>query len=161
MRNSRRVSARLWASTGSTRRLARAPSASDRVWRARVMEQGCGAARCASSAALHRRVSPPKARRSFPDNTGYSMASTARFDVAAIGNAIVDVIARTDDAPIEAEGLVKGSMRLIDAPAATRLYAAMGPAVERSGGSAANPLAGLAALGRRSAFVGQIGRAHV
>src|SRR3546814_19662474 len=69
---------------------------------------------------------PPKARRSFPDNTGYSMASTARFDVAAIGNAIVDVIARTDDALIEAEGLVKGSMRLIDAPEATRLYAAMG-----------------------------------
>src|SRR3546814_85355 len=84
------------------------------------------------------------------------MASTARFDVAAIGNAIVDVIARTDDALIEAEGLVKGSMRLIDAPEATRLYAAMGPAVEMSGGSAANTLAGLAALGRRCAFIGQV-----
>src|SRR3546814_3673493 len=76
------------------------------------------------------------------------MASTARFDVAAIGNAIVDVIARTYDALIETEGLVKGAMRLIDAAEATRLYAAMGPAVEMSGGSAANTLAGLAALGR-------------
>ncbi|PAL21551.1 adenosine kinase [Sphingopyxis sp. GW247-27LB] len=84
------------------------------------------------------------------------MASTARFDVVAIGNAIVDVIARADDALIEAEGLTKGSMRLIDAAEATRLYAAMGPAVEMSGGSAANTLAGMAALGRRCAFIGQV-----
>ncbi|HEX2813914.1 MAG TPA: adenosine kinase [Sphingopyxis sp.] len=84
------------------------------------------------------------------------MASTARFDVIAIGNAIVDVIARADDALIEAEGLAKGSMRLIDAEEAARLYAAMGPAVEMSGGSAANTLAGMAALGRRCAFIGQV-----
>ncbi|MBY4637347.1 adenosine kinase [Sphingopyxis sp. XHP0097] len=84
------------------------------------------------------------------------MASTARFDVVAIGNAIVDVIARADDALITAEGLTKGSMRLIDADEATRLYAAMGPAVEMSGGSAANTLAGMAALGRRCAFIGQV-----
>jgi sugar/nucleoside kinase (ribokinase family) len=84
------------------------------------------------------------------------MASTARFDVAAIGNAIVDVIARADDALIEAENLVKGSMRLIDAGEAARLYDAMGPAVEMSGGSAANTLAGMAALGRRCAFIGQV-----
>ena len=84
------------------------------------------------------------------------MASTARFDVVAIGNAIVDVIARADDALITAEGLTKGSMRLIDAEEATRLYAAMGPAVEMSGGSAANTLAGMAALGQRCAFIGQV-----
>ena len=84
------------------------------------------------------------------------MASTARFDVVAIGNAIVDVIARADDALITAEGLTKGSMRLIDAAEAERLYAAMGPAVEMSGGSAANTLAGMAALGRRCAFIGQV-----
>ncbi|SNS92081.1 adenosine kinase [Sphingopyxis indica] len=84
------------------------------------------------------------------------MASTARFDVVAIGNAIVDVLARADDALIEAEGLVKGSMRLIDAEEAARLYAAMGPAVEMSGGSAANTLAGMAALGERCAFIGQV-----
>ena len=54
------------------------------------------------------------------------MASTARFEVVAIGNAIVDVIARAEDALIEAEGLTKGSMRLIDAEEAGRLYAACG-----------------------------------
>lgn len=84
------------------------------------------------------------------------MASTARFDVVAIGNAIVDVLARADDALITAEGLTKGSMRLIDAEEAERLYAAMGPAVEVSGGSAANTLAGMAALGQRCAFIGQV-----
>lgn len=84
------------------------------------------------------------------------MASTARFDVVAIGNAIVDVIARTDDSLIEAEGLAKGSMRLIDAAEAERLYAAMGPAIEMSGGSAANTLAGMAALGQRCSFIGQV-----
>lgn len=84
------------------------------------------------------------------------MASTARFDVVAIGNAIVDVLARADDALIETEGLTKGSMRLIDAEEAERLYAAMGPAVEVSGGSAANTLAGMAVLGERCAFIGQV-----
>ena len=84
------------------------------------------------------------------------MASTARFDVVAVGNAIVDVLARADDALIAAEGLAKGSMRLIDAAEAERLYAAMGPAIEMSGGSAANTLAGLAALGQRCGFIGQV-----
>ena len=84
------------------------------------------------------------------------MASTARFDVVAIGNAIVDVIARADDTMIEAEGLIKGSMRLIDSDEAERLYAAMGPAIEMSGGSAANTLAGMAALGQRCSFIGQV-----
>ena len=84
------------------------------------------------------------------------MASTARFDVVAIGNAIVDVLARADDALIAAEGLTKGSMRLIDGEEAERLYAAMGPAVEVSGGSAANTLAGMAVLGQRCAFIGQV-----
>lgn len=86
------------------------------------------------------------------------MASTARFDVVAIGNAIVDVIARASDELIETEKLVKGSMRLIDADEATRLYAAMGPAVEMSGGSAANTLAGMAALGGRCGFIGQVAK---
>lgn len=84
------------------------------------------------------------------------MSASARFDVLAIGNAIVDVIARASDELIESEALVKGSMRLIDAPEAERLYAAMGPAVEMSGGSAANTLAGMAALGRNCAFIGQV-----
>lgn len=79
-----------------------------------------------------------------------------RYDVVAIGNAIVDVIARADDALILSEGLTKGSMRLIDAAEAQRLYAAMGPAVEVSGGSAANTLAGMAALGHSCGFIGQV-----
>ena len=69
------------------------------------------------------------------------------LDVLAIGNAIVDVIADADDALIEREGMAKGTMRLIDEAEATRLYAEMGPAREASGGSAANTVAGLAALG--------------
>jgi sugar/nucleoside kinase (ribokinase family) len=79
-----------------------------------------------------------------------------RLDVLAIGNAIVDVIAATDDAFLEAEGLTKGAMRLIDAEEATRLYGRMAPGREASGGSAANTVAGVAALGSRAGFIGQV-----
>lgn len=79
-----------------------------------------------------------------------------RLDVLAIGNAIVDVIADIDDAFLDREGLTKGMMRLIDAEEATRLYDHMGPAREISGGSAGNTAAGVAALGGRAGFVGQI-----
>lgn len=84
------------------------------------------------------------------------MPAAPVYDVVAIGNAIVDVIARADDALIVAEGLTKGSMRLIDDGEAAHLYAAMGPAIEVSGGSAANTLAGLAALGHACGFIGQV-----
>ena len=80
----------------------------------------------------------------------------ARLDVLCIGNAIVDVIADTTDAFLDAEGLTKGSMRLIDADEAERLYGHMGPAREISGGSAANTAAGVAALGARAGFIGQV-----
>jgi sugar/nucleoside kinase (ribokinase family) len=80
-----------------------------------------------------------------------------RFDVAGIGNAIVDVIAHADDADIARLGLNKGTMTLVDAAAADRLYAAMGPAVEVSGGSAANTIAALASLGGSGAFIGKVG----
>ncbi|MFP4538276.1 MAG: adenosine kinase, partial [Dichotomicrobium sp.] len=79
-----------------------------------------------------------------------------RFDVAGIGNAIVDIIARCDDDFIDAQGLTKGTMRLIDAAEADRLYGLMGPATEMSGGSAANTCAGLASLGARTAFIGKV-----
>jgi len=82
--------------------------------------------------------------------------TAARFDVLAIGNAIVDVIARVDDAFLEREGYAKGSMRLIDPARADELYARMGPGREISGGSAANTLAGIAAFGHRCAFIGQV-----
>ena len=78
------------------------------------------------------------------------------LDVIAIGNAIVDVIADADDAFLTAEGLTKGSMRLIDAEEAERLYDHMRPAREVSGGSAGNTVAGIAALGGKAAFIGQV-----
>ena len=80
-----------------------------------------------------------------------------RLDVLAIGNAIVDVIADASDSFVADQGVPKGSMRLIDEAEATRLYEAMGPAREASGGSAANTVAGLAALGLRAGFIGQLG----
>lgn len=83
------------------------------------------------------------------------MTETA-LDVLAIGNAIVDVIASADDAFITRENLVKGGMTLIDAEQATALYGKMNAGREISGGSAANTLAGLAALGARCAFIGQV-----
>ncbi|HNJ48909.1 MAG: adenosine kinase [Novosphingobium sp.] len=82
--------------------------------------------------------------------------SAPRTDVIAIGNAIVDVMAPCEDGLIDALGLVRGGMTLIDTERAHALYDAMGPAREISGGSAANTLAGLAALGARCAFIGQV-----
>lgn len=79
-----------------------------------------------------------------------------RLDVLCIGNAIVDVIADADDAFLTKQGLTKGSMRLIDGAEAERLYALMGPGRELSGGSAGNTAAGLAALGCRAGFIGQV-----
>ena len=82
--------------------------------------------------------------------------SQCSIQVIAIGNAIVDVMAPCDDALIERFGMTRGGMTLIDTERARELYAAMGPAREISGGSAANTLAGLAALGSRCAFIGQV-----
>ncbi len=81
-----------------------------------------------------------------------------RLDVLAIGDAIVDVIATADDTFLREAGLTKGSMRLIDAAEAKRLYGRMGQARETSGGSAANTMAGLAVLGGRAGFVGQVAK---
>jgi sugar/nucleoside kinase (ribokinase family) len=81
---------------------------------------------------------------------------TSSLDIVAIGDAIVDVIATADDDFVERHGLVRGGMQLLDAHQADELYAAMGPAREISGGSAANSMAGAAALGLNVAFVGQL-----
>jgi sugar/nucleoside kinase (ribokinase family) len=78
------------------------------------------------------------------------------FDILAIGNAIVDVIARAEDDFVVHQGLAKGTMHLIDAERAETLYAAMGPAIEASGGSAGNTAVGLASLGGRAAFIGKV-----
>jgi sugar/nucleoside kinase (ribokinase family) len=82
--------------------------------------------------------------------------TSANFDVVGIGNAIVDVIAHADDAFLVREGLVKGTMTLVDAPRAEALYQLMGPAVEISGGSVGNTMAGLASLGGTGAFIGKV-----
>jgi len=76
--------------------------------------------------------------------------------VLAIGDAVVDVIATADDSFLVEEGLVKGSMQVLDAAGARRLYAKMSQARETSGGSAANTMAGVAALGGKAGFVGQV-----
>jgi len=71
----------------------------------------------------------------------------SKLDVLGVGNAIVDVLAETDDAFLAATGVTKGAMTLIDTPRAQALYAAMPPGIEASGGSAANTMAGIASLG--------------
>lgn len=78
------------------------------------------------------------------------------LDIVAIGDAIVDVIATCDDSFLQTRGFEKGSMRLLSANEASDLYGAIGPAREISGGSAANSMAGAAALGLNAAFVGQV-----
>jgi sugar/nucleoside kinase (ribokinase family) len=82
--------------------------------------------------------------------------TTASLDVVGIGNAIVDVIARADEDFLAREGLVKGTMTLIDGARAEALYAMMGPAIEASGGSAGNTMAGLASLGGIGAYIGKV-----
>jgi len=78
------------------------------------------------------------------------------LDIVAIGDAIVDVIATAQDSFLTAHGLTKGSMQLLTPDEADALYAAMGPAREISGGSAANSMAGVAALGLNAGFIGQV-----
>ena len=80
----------------------------------------------------------------------------AQLDVVGVGNAIVDVIGQADEALIERLSLSKGTMTLIDAADADRLYREMGPAIETSGGSAANTLAGIASLGGVGAYIGKV-----
>ena len=85
-----------------------------------------------------------------------SAAASARFDVLGIGNAIVDVLARAEDDFLVAQGMRKGGMALIDEGRAQAIYNAMGPAVEMSGGSAANTIVGVAGFGGRAAFIGKL-----
>src|SRR5262249_31602206 len=80
----------------------------------------------------------------------------SRYDVLGIGNAIVDVIARADDDFLVQHNMRKGTMSLIVEEQAERIYASMGPAVEISGGSAANTIVGVASFGARRAFVGKV-----
>ena len=78
------------------------------------------------------------------------------LDVVGIGNALVDVLSRESEAFVTAQRLVKGAMQLVDEARASELYAAMGPAVEVSGGSAANTIVGVASFGGRAHYVGKV-----
>ena len=80
----------------------------------------------------------------------------SNLDAVGIGNAIVDVLSHTDDTFLEENDLIKGSMRLMDPEEAQNLYSRMGPATEISGGSAANTIAGIAALGGQAAYIGKV-----
>ena len=82
--------------------------------------------------------------------------NTRRFDVTAIGNAIVDVLAKAEDSLLAEHNLPKGAMNLIDAATAEKLYSVMGPGKEASGGSAGNTIAGIAALGGKTAYIGKV-----
>jgi sugar/nucleoside kinase (ribokinase family) len=82
--------------------------------------------------------------------------TSAPFDVLGIGNAIVDVISRSDEAFLGKHGLVKGSMMLIDEERAEQLYAGMGPGIEMSGGSCGNTMAGIASFGGKGAYIGKV-----
>lgn len=82
--------------------------------------------------------------------------SQTRFDVLAVGNAIVDVLSPATDDFLAAEGIAKDAMTLIDEDRARTLYQAMQPGTEASGGSAANTVAGIASLGGRAAYIGKV-----
>ena len=82
--------------------------------------------------------------------------TAAKYDVLGIGNAIFDVLARTDEAFLRRHGMTKGGMALIDEARAAAIYSDMGPATEMSGGSAANTIVGVASLGARAAYVGKV-----
>jgi len=78
------------------------------------------------------------------------------FQVLCIGNAIVDIVARVEEDFLVTHDRIKGSMMLVDAETSARIYDAMPPAVERSGGSAGNTAAGIASLGGRAAYMGKV-----
>ncbi|MBI5262888.1 MAG: adenosine kinase [Bradyrhizobium sp.] len=80
----------------------------------------------------------------------------AKYDVLGIGNALFDVLVRTDENFLAKHGMTKGSMALIDEARAAAIYQDMGPATEMSGGSAANTIVGIASLGARAAYVGKV-----
>src|ERR1700682_904945 len=82
--------------------------------------------------------------------------TSAKYDVLGIGNAIFDILVQTDESFLSRHGMVKGGMALIDEARAASIYRDMGPAVEMSGGAAANNIVGIANLGARAAYVGKV-----
>ncbi len=91
-----------------------------------------------------------------PERPHASAGTGGALDVVGIGSPLVDVLSSASDAEIERTGLVKGTMTLVDLARAESIYEALGPTVEASGGSAANTMAGVAALGGAAGFVGKV-----
>jgi sugar/nucleoside kinase (ribokinase family) len=87
--------------------------------------------------------------------------SDTKYDVLTIGNAIVDIIAKTDDAFLVEQNITKSGMTLIDMERAEQLYSDMGPAIEASGGSAGNTAAGIASFGGKVAYIGKVADDHL
>src|ERR1700758_3213010 len=82
--------------------------------------------------------------------------ANAKYDVLGIGNAIFDVLVKTDEKFLADHGMVKGGMMLIDEARAASIYRDMGPATTMSGGSGANTIVGVASFGARAAYVGKV-----
>src|SRR5258708_31244087 len=82
--------------------------------------------------------------------------TSAKYDVLGIGNAIFDILVQADESFLGHHGMIKGGMALIDEARAASIYRDMGPAVEMSGGSAANTIVGVASLGAGAAYVGKV-----
>jgi sugar/nucleoside kinase (ribokinase family) len=99
---------------------------------------------------------PAATRISSPRRNGTISMSSTQYDVLAIGNAIFDVLVRTEEDFLARHGMTKGGMALIDEARASAIYADMGQATEMSGGSAANTIVGLASFGARTAYVGKV-----
>ncbi len=85
----------------------------------------------------------------------------SQYDVLTVGNAIVDIIAKSEDDFLVRENIIKGAMNLIDAERAEHLYSVMGPAIEASGGSAGNTAAGVASFGGKAAYFGKVADDHL
>src|SRR5258705_3244277 len=95
-------------------------------------------------------------RRPGRPRPGAAAVADGALDVVGIGNAMVDVLSHADEALVARQGLVKGTMQLVDEVRARALYDAMGPGVEMSGGSAANTVVGVASFGGRAHYVGKV-----
>ncbi|NRB01475.1 MAG: adenosine kinase [Rhodobacteraceae bacterium] len=78
------------------------------------------------------------------------------YEVVGIGNAVVDVIASADDLFLDNMGIEKGIMQLIERDRGEVLYAAMNERTQTPGGSVANTIAGIGALGLPTAFIGRV-----
>jgi sugar/nucleoside kinase (ribokinase family) len=102
-------------------------------------------------------VNPSESRSPLEaTSSGPRTVPPVEVDVIGVGNALVDVISHGTDELIDSLGVPKGGMTLIDESRASEIYDRMGPAIEVSGGSAANTIVGVAALGGSAQYIGKV-----